>query len=213
MTRKNKNIIMILLLVALIILSVFTIYFISDKSNGSMHTNQISANNSMGQGSKPPSLNKEDNSKESNSNKDNSNQSSGNENHKRPFMKDDNPNNKNDSGNGHTRDKNIYKKEFRNNSTTVTFNNTNMKIIYYVFFGAESILISLIITYLIMSNFNKKGFKETFEGDKKVIYILLTIIIASILLNVESIITKSILNNNTNSNIIEKINIKSNNEL
>ena len=33
----------------------------------------------------------------------------------------------------------------------------------YIFFGVESLVIASILTYLILSNFNAKTWKETFE--------------------------------------------------
>lgn len=50
---------------------------------------------------------------------------------------------------------------------------TNM----YILLGIESLIISSIIIYLIMSNFNKKTFKETYADKKKVTVSLLLIII------------------------------------
>ena len=59
--------------------------------------------------------------------------------------------------------------------------NSQTNIFYYILFGIEGLIISLTLTYLIMSKFNKKTFKETFENsDKTIIYILLSILLTSI---------------------------------
>ncbi|MBQ3904076.1 MAG: hypothetical protein II744_03780, partial [Eubacterium sp.] len=53
------------------------------------------------------------------------------------------------------------------------------QILIYVLLAAESLSIAALILYLIMSQFNKKGFKETFKGWKRVvIYLLSTAIIS-----------------------------------
>ena len=49
--------------------------------------------------------------------------------------------------------------------------------IYYVIFGAESLVLTILVMYLIMSNFNKKTFKETFENKYKIIITILSVII------------------------------------
>lgn len=218
MTRKKKNIIMILLLVVLVSLSVFNIYFISTKENNK-NINIISNNSTFNK--EDHYLNKNDSSKENTN--DNSSKDTEEKDNNEPSINDDSDsnsqnNNKNNDfiprhKNDHIRDNNFPKQDFRNHG--IARNNVNNKTIYYLFLTTECIFISIVITYLIMSNFNKKDLKETFKGDKKLIYTILAIIIASLLLNVESIITKSILNNNvkTDSNITEKINTNSNNEL
>ena len=209
MTRKKKNIIMILLLIVLVSLSAFNIYFISTKENDKKVN--IISNNST--------INKEDSNNETTSDT-SSNDTIKKENNETSTENDSNSNIPNDKNidnmprhkDNHMRNNNFHKEEFRN--PTLTHQKGNINMIYYLFLALECIFISIITTYLIMSNFNKNDFKETFDGNRKVTYTILAIIIASLLLNVESIITKSILNNNikVDSNITEKINIKSNNE-
>ena len=61
-------------------------------------------------------------------------------------------------------------------------NNSSISTIYYVIFTIESLCISLVIIYLIMSNFNDKSIKETFsEKNKIIIYIICTIIITTLI--------------------------------
>ena len=54
---------------------------------------------------------------------------------------------------------------------------TSISTIYYVIFGAESLVLTILVMYLIMSNFNKKTFKETFENKDKIIITILSVII------------------------------------
>ena len=49
--------------------------------------------------------------------------------------------------------------------------------IYYAIFGVESLVLTILVMYLIMSNFNKKTFKETFENKDKIIITILSVII------------------------------------
>ncbi len=52
---------------------------------------------------------------------------------------------------------------------------------YYIVFGLESLVVSGLIMYLLLSLFHKKSFKETFSsGDKVIIYILSVIILTGI---------------------------------
>ena len=56
-------------------------------------------------------------------------------------------------------------------------NTDSISTIYYVIFGAESLVLTILVMYLIMSNFNKKTFKETFENKDKIIITILSVII------------------------------------
>ena len=52
-------------------------------------------------------------------------------------------------------------------------NTANISYIYYIIFGIESLILSILIVYLVMSVFNKKAFKEVFiNKDKIIIYVL-----------------------------------------
>lgn len=56
--------------------------------------------------------------------------------------------------------------------------NIELKPIYYAFFGIESLLLSAVILYLIISKMNAKTCKQTFTSLKKIVsYIISTIII------------------------------------
>ena len=59
---------------------------------------------------------------------------------------------------------------------------SNIKTVHYIMFGMEAFIISTLIIYLIMSKFNKLTIKETLnETNKIIIFILLIIIITTIL--------------------------------
>ena len=51
--------------------------------------------------------------------------------------------------------------------------------VYYVVFACEGLLIAMLLAYLIMSGFNKKGFKETFKNGKRTLIFALAVIIAT----------------------------------
>lgn len=55
-------------------------------------------------------------------------------------------------------------------------------ILYYILITAESIIAAMMILYLIMSIFHRKGFRETFVNrDKVIIYILATVILTAVI--------------------------------
>ena len=61
---------------------------------------------------------------------------------------------------------------------------------YYFIIGAESIALSSLIMYAVLSNFNKKNFKETFENNKKVlIYIIATLVLTGAITTTTGLIT------------------------
>ena len=77
---------------------------------------------------------------------------------------------------------------------------TTMPTIYYLIFGIESLILAITITYLVMSNFNKKNIKETFiNKDKVTIAILSVIVLTSALTYTSSLLTKNYFLNNTNT--------------
>lgn len=79
--------------------------------------------------------------------------------------------------------------------------NTDNNYVYLILFGVESLTLSLVLLYLIMSNFNKKSFKETYaNADKIVIYILGVIILTSGLTLTENLVANNLKDNpNTNN--------------
>lgn len=106
------------------------------------------------------------------------------------------------------------------NTNAISMNevNDNLDIIFYVLFVVESVGISIAIMYLIMSNLNKKGIKETFiNSDKILIFILSIIILASVFTvldvyitkNVSSLTSAEIKGNSTNGNMNTENNVSS----
>ena len=82
-------------------------------------------------------------------------------------------------------------------------NNVDNNYVYLILLGIESLSLSIIVLYLIMSGFNKKSFKETFANtDKIVICILGVIILTSGLTLTENIVTNKFKDNtNVNNNL------------
>lgn len=71
---------------------------------------------------------------------------------------------------------------------------------YYIAFAGESIILATAIIYLVMSNGNKKDFKETFaNNDKKVIAILSTIVLTTALTVGEGLLVSKLITNNQNT--------------
>lgn len=71
---------------------------------------------------------------------------------------------------------------------------------YYIAFAGESIILATAIIYLVMSNGNKKDFKETFaNNDKKVIAILSTIVLTTALTVGEGLLASKLITNNQNT--------------
>ncbi len=59
---------------------------------------------------------------------------------------------------------------------------SDLTAIEYVVFAVEDVLIGLIAIYLILSKFNAKTFKQTFEGGEKIMIFILTLIILTVAL-------------------------------
>ncbi len=91
-------------------------------------------------------------------------------------------------------------------------NNTNNNYVYLILFGIESLTLSIIVLYLIMSGFNKKTLKEIFTNtDKILIYILGVIILTSGLTFTENLVANkykdnTTINNNSNQGMEAKQN-------
>ncbi len=101
------------------------------------------------------------------------------------------------------------------NIVSMNESNDKLSIIFYVSFAIESLGISTVIIYLIMSNLNKKVIKETFINfDKIIIFILSAIILTSVLTMLNVYITKNILITSVQSNgNVSNGNIDSNNNV
>ncbi len=76
---------------------------------------------------------------------------------------------------------------------------SEIEVSYYILFAIEAMVISILIIYLIMSNFNKKTARETLnDGIKIAIFIIATIAVTIALTFLQTYLTKSVfLNKNT----------------
>lgn len=202
MSRKLKNILMIVLLVILIITNGLTIYF-SSRSNSNLNNNQnlmeqppsMKQNEDSNSTSKDDTSNNEFNHQFSNENKENNSQnntkSDGSTNNQPPEKPSGEDNKTFPNQNGENAP------EINSPNST----NTNISNTYFILFVIQSLAITLIIMYLLMSKFNKKTLKETFiSSDKIIIYGLSTIIITSSLTYLDNYVIKNILLPSGNSN-------------
>ena len=167
MKRWTKNVVVILLMCLTAIGTAFTVKL--SRENLDIKENNITKNiqNNMDYFAK-----KDENIRQEKPGGDMNNQSNnqmGNDNQVPPNM------------NNGTRPE-IPNDDMNNNDNTSVNNRSNkeyqIKTIYYVIFSVECLVFSILLSYLIMSHFNKKTFKETFKNsDKKIISVLLIIIL------------------------------------
>lgn len=175
MKRNIKNIIMLILTALVICSMVFTMNY----AKNHLTTNNKEITNENGT---PPSMPNEQNNS-SNDNNQNSNT---------PPSKPDKNNDGQDSNNiNEPPEKPSDSKENNQNTNTPPSmpngqngpgnmnnqNSTNLTTYYYVAYAIESLILSGLIIYLVMSSFNKKTFKETFENKDKVVITILSVII------------------------------------
>lgn len=89
--------------------------------------------------------------------------------------------------------------------------NASLSTIYYVVFTVEALTIALILTYLVMSKFNKYTFKETFQNkDKVVIYSLVVLIFTVSLTYASSLMATKTTSDQTNQGGVTMPNDSSN---
>lgn len=80
--------------------------------------------------------------------------------------------------------------------------NTKISTGYYVAFTAEALVISILIVYLIMSNFSKKTIKETFnKGGKIAVYTIIVIVLTAGLTFSQIYVTNNVLQASTNGQV------------
>lgn len=200
MSRKLKNILMIVLLVILIITNGLTIYF-SSRSNSNLNNNQnlmeqppsMKQNEDSNYTSKDDTFNDEFNQQFSNENKENNSQNN---------TQSDGATNNQPPEKPSGEDDKTFPNQNGENAPEINFlNSTNISNTYFILFVIQSLAITLIIIYLLMSKFNKKTLKETFiSSDKIIIYGLSTIIITSSLTYLDNYIAKNMLILSSNSN-------------
>ncbi len=209
--RLIKNISMILVIVIALTSLVFTIYYKNKQTTST--TNQIGVGNTppdmnnqsggdQNSGTPPEKPDESNSNSQDNSETDSNNGDSSSKN--TPPEKPDGDNN-NQSSNGQNNEMPGGAPGGNNSDDNASSNmmpqqsNSQTNIFYYILFGIEGLIISLTLTYLIMSKFNKKTFKETFENsDKTIIYILLSILLTSVFTLGSSAINTN--KNETNNN-------------
>ena len=166
MSRKVKNIIMTTIIIIVCIASGFTVKLAKEsgeetnQGNPPQMLNSSGENNSNGQMGTPPS--KPDESNGNNSIGSQQNQMMG---------KPDGQNNSNSQEN-----ENMPSMPDMQNGE----NNTEIETSYYIIFGIEAFVVSILVIYLIMSGFNSKTLAETLNGAKNIIiYIILVAIVTT----------------------------------
>lgn len=173
----NKNFIMILLIVILSVLTYFTMNYIGNNNDVGNH---LKFENSKQQPSKPPNSIEEENSDNSQDNE-----------HRSENLEKPDSNSKEPSSDNKMRP---------NNNKNMLSNKLN-----YIIFGIESLLIAIFLTYLVMSRFNKKTFKNTLcSFNKTMIFTFLVIIITIVLSIFDIFITNNYFLDNTPRNIMNK---------
>lgn len=184
MKRSIKNIIMFILIIIVCVLIGLTINYSKQSIKQNNNSNMPQMNN------QPPSMPEGDNSSQTPPEKPDDDKA--NDNSTEEIVKDD-------MNTPPKVDNNMNKNENSNSSLKV----------YYILLSIESLVASCLITYLIMSNFNKKNIKGTFYNSDKMIIGGLTVAIITILLvflttklstNLSSSKEPSFNNNSTNIN-------------
>lgn len=189
MKRKTKNIIMISTIGVVMVASAFTMKYASSRTGGNIQSPPSMENNSnSGENGTPPEMPNNQNSSmnsgnniqtpptkpdDSNGNSNNTQQpptkpddSNGNSNNmQQPPAK---PDDSNENSNG--------KMEMPNMPTQVK----NISTVYYVLFAVEGAIVSTLVVYLIISNFNKKTFKESLNTPVRICACSATVLVLTI---------------------------------
>lgn len=197
MSRKTKNIIMILLLIILVGTSSLTIYFAS-KENNILSPIQ-------GENNAPPSMPSGEGGQPGNNNSSNSqsnNESSSEQNNQTPpDMNSQNDTNSNTNENTPPSKPDDSNMGMNPSQDMGENQSSHLSTIYLGLFIVQSVGISIIIIYLIMSHFNKRNMKETFSSsDKMIIYGLSIILVTGALSFLDSTIATSLATNNETKN-------------
>lgn len=193
MKRWTKNLVVILLMCLIIIGTIFTVKLSRENPDikGNNTTDNIQNNMDYfakeDENNKPerPDNNMDDANRPEMPSGDMNNQLNnqmGNDNQVPPNMNNGTRPEKPDDSMDDTNRPEIPNDDMNNNDNTSVNNRSNkeyqIKTIYYVIFSVECLVFSILLSYLIMSHFNKKTFKETFKNsDKKIISALLIIIL------------------------------------
>ncbi len=207
MNRKIKNIIMIIIVIMVCIASGFTIKLAKEsgevkqgnppqmsntngENNGQMGTPPNVNNNSDGNNQGTPPSKPDDSSENASSNTQQSQMKE----------KTDGQNSSNGQENGNMPSApNMQNGE---NMPSMSGQSNQIETAYYIIFGIEAFVVSIIVIYLIMSGFNSKTLAETVNGAKNIIiYIILVAVITTGLTLAQICITKNISNSNTQNQV------------
>ncbi len=188
MNRKSKNIISVLVIISVTVLSFFTMSTAKNSVQSEQNSNnasemgmphEMSNEGSMTNGEKgTPPLKPNDSNVEEQS---------------EPPSKPEGE----DSSNNQ-----IDKKESSNQKQSNNQENKTEKIekVYYVIFAEEACAISVLLVYLIMSNFNKKTIKETLDNvTKAIIYIVIVAFLTVGITILQIYYTNNVLIDNSNN--------------
>lgn len=214
MSRKVKNIIIITIIIIIIVCIArgFTIKLAKESGEGTNQGNPPQMLNSSGENSgngqmgTPPSGNGMGGNTQMPNNSNGNNQGT-------PPSKPDDSNGNNSIGS--QQNQMMGKPDEQNNSNSQENenmpsmpdmqngeNNIEIEISYYIIFGIEAFVVSILVIYLIMSGFNSKTLAETLNGAKNIIiYIILVAIVTTGLTFAQSYITKNISSSNTQNQI------------
>ena len=198
MKRNIKNIVLIILIILICTSMVFVVKNVksSNENNNIPSMPNNSATNNM------PSMPNDNNSNaketmpkpdENNSQEEKDNSSTEKDNNQQG--------NENSSSNENNNPPSMPNNSATNNMPSMpSESNSNLSTVYYIIFGLESLLLGAIISYLILSCFNKKDVKETFKNkDKIIIYIMSTIILTAIFVTINTYFATKTLSNNQSS--------------
>ncbi len=193
MNRKNKNILFVFSIVVVLCITFMTIKSVNLSQNNMGNNMQMPSNGDNMGG--PPDMGSSSNSNANNR-----------ENSTLPEKPD---------GEGDGNNSNNTPPEMPDNKIE---SNSSGNIKYYVIFGIEGLILSVLIIYLILSKANKKTLKEAFaDKDKLVIFILSCCLLSIVLTYSYAYINKNCLSinnsNNTNSNKTKDITYSSNNKI
>ena len=189
MKRSIKNIVAVLIIIIAGISTFFTIKYLSPNVNSSSsNAPEMMQNGNMGT---PPDMSSNDNMgtpPEKPSDESDSSDSNMSEPPEKPS--DDNS----------SSDSNMPQMPGNNDSSNQNEDN-NSSVLFYTLIIIESLIIGFTITYLLMSKFNKKTRKETFENsDNVVISILTTLVLGAILSITEISLSDKVSSNNNDNN-------------
>lgn len=191
MSRKIKNIIMIVIILIVCVLSYFTM---KGAAQSSMPNKASFENDFEG---KIPNFNNDEFSEE------NMPQipSNGNGNREIPDKEQLPENfNKGDFSEGFDESKNLnfdempegFEENFKNGNFSKESFKSNISAIYYILFAVEGLIVSSLLIYLVMSKFNNKTLKETLASKKIIVFIISVLIITIVLTITQSVLTKKV---------------------